>query len=78
MKKLEADNRRVLFLYEGVLDVGSDKYDAFKLSTQNLQKVHVSQFPAINAYDLMVANHVVLLEPAIDELMVLLGGANNE
>jgi hypothetical protein len=31
----------------------------------------------INAYDLMVAKHVVLIESAVDELMVLLGGANN-
>jgi large subunit ribosomal protein L4 len=78
MKKMNVENKRVLFLYEGVLDSLSEKYDAFKLSTQNIQKVHVSQFPTINAYDLMVAHHVVLLEPAIDELMVLLGGANNE
>lgn len=76
LDKLAMENKRVLFLYEGVLDSASEKYDAFKLSTQNIQKVHVSQFPSINAYDLMVANHVVLLEPAIDELMVLLGGAN--
>ena len=76
MKKLDVENKRVLFLYEGVLEASSDKYDAFKLSTQNIQKVHVSQFPTINAYDLMVASHVVLLEPAVDELMVLLGGAN--
>jgi large subunit ribosomal protein L4 len=76
LNKLDIENKRVLFLYEGVLDLASEKYDAFKLSTQNIQKVHVSQFPSINAYDLMVANHVVLLEPAIDELMVLLGGAN--
>jgi large subunit ribosomal protein L4 len=78
MKKLNVENKRVLFLYEGTLETASEKYDAFKLSTQNIQKVHVSQFPAINAYDLMVASHVVLLEPAVDELMVLLGGANNE
>ncbi len=78
IKNLNVDNKRVLFLYEGVLESGSDKYDAFKLSTRNLQKVHVSQFPAINAYDLLVAHHVVLLESAVDELMILLGGASNE
>lgn len=78
LDKLEIDNKRVLFLYEGVLESGSEKYDALKLSARNIQKVHVSQFPTINAYDLMVANHIVLLEPAVDELMVLLGGANNE
>ncbi len=77
IKNLNIENKSVLFLYEGVLDSSSQKYDAFRLSTRNLQKVHVSQFPMINAYDLMVAKHVVLIESAVDELMVLLGGANN-
>lgn len=78
IKKLNVENKRVLFLYEGALNAGDERYDAFKLSTRNLQKVQISQFPSINAYDLMVANHIVLLEPAVDELMVLLGGANDE
>jgi large subunit ribosomal protein L4 len=78
IKKLNVENKRVLFLYEGALNAGDERYDALKLSTRNLQKVQISQFPAINAYDLMVANHIVLLEPAVDELMVLLGGANDE
>jgi ribosomal protein L4 len=50
------------------------RYENFLKSIRNIQKVEFLFVPNINGYDLMVSQDVVILEPAIDEFMMTLGG----
>ncbi len=78
LDKLQIDKRRVLFLGEGAVSEKavrpSEKYQNFTKSMRNLKKVEFRHMPNINGYDLSLCTDIVVFEPAIDELMVLMGG----
>lgn len=78
LKALEIAGKRVLFLTPGAIckeEAGAKCCpDGLKLSIRNLPKIEMSEFACINAYDLAVAQEIVVLENAIDEMLVLLGG----
>jgi large subunit ribosomal protein L4 len=68
-------DRRLLFLGEAPTQETSFKesYLFFVKSMENIQKLEFMLFPNISGYDLALAQEVILMEPAFDELMVLLG-----
>lgn len=76
LQALNMDGKRVLFLLEGVQGTNSQesRYETFKLSMRNLPKVEMQMFPSVNAYDLALASDIVVLEAAVDEMKILLGG----
>jgi len=83
LKARQLTNKRVLFLAEGALTGSkkegantspSEKYAFFVKSSQNIPKVEFKYMPTINGYDLTLSTEIVIMESAIDELMVLLGG----
>ncbi len=87
-KFLEAckfEGKRVLFLAEGFLDatpkgkkaaLPSEKYETFMKSLRNIPKVNMMLFPNVSGYDIAVNHELVILEPAVDELMLILGGSD--
>src|ERR1700722_7789255 len=79
------EGKRVLFLAEGYFDaapkagktvIPSEKYDTFAMSLRNIPKVNMMLFPNISGYDIAVNHELVILEPAMDELMLILGGSD--
>lgn len=82
-KFLEArqfDGKRVLFLVETAQEgkgksTHSEKYDSFLKSLRNIPKVKLLIVRSASGYDITVNQELVLLEPAVDEFKVLLGGA---
>ncbi|MBI2743877.1 MAG: 50S ribosomal protein L4 [Chlamydiales bacterium] len=79
------EGKRVLFLAEGFLDAApknekavapSEKYELFLKSLRNIPKVNMMLFPNVSGYDIAVNHELVILEPAMDELMVILGGSD--
>ncbi len=75
---------RVLFLGESntlkieegdesfTVHLGVDRHDNFILSTRNLPKASFSLASNVNGYDVAVARHLVLTEPALQEIEVWL------
>ncbi len=51
-----------------------EKYGAFHKSLRNIPKTQFLLLPNASGYDIAVSYEIVLLEPAVDELMVLMGG----
>jgi len=69
------DNRRLLFLGEGVHNKGeTEKYHHFISSMNNIPKIEFIYFPNISGYDVALGYELIIMEPALDELMLLLGG----
>ncbi len=74
----DLQGKRILFLGEGVQGSSSvaapkEKYEFFVKSMDNLQKLEFLLLPNVNGYDLALSQDVVIMEPALDELMMLLG-----
>ncbi len=79
LKALNLKGNRILFLAEGVIQASeapqeAGKHSALKLSIRNLPRVEISPFANINGYELLVAHEIIILDGAVDEMMVLLGG----
>jgi large subunit ribosomal protein L4 len=83
LKARQLTNKRVLFLAEGALKASKkggevhspvEKYAFFAKSTRNIPKVEFKYMPTVNGYDLTLSNEIVIMDSAMDELMVLLGG----
>lgn len=70
LKGLKLNGKRVLFL-GGSFDAMEMPADllAVRKSVRNLPKVEFALVPNLNAYDVMLSGHIVLLEPAVNELM---------
>ncbi len=52
----------------------SEKYQTLQKSLRNIPKVKFQLIPNASGYDLTLSHQIVILEPAMDELLVLLGG----
>ncbi len=77
LKGQEATGKRTLFLGEGVFDAENQnssmvKYDSFVKSLRNIPRIQFKLFPNINGYDVAVNHRVVIMEDAVDELLMLL------
>lgn len=84
LQAIQLKGKRVLFLAESFVTTGkknkqkmshpANRYENFLKSIRNLQKVEFLFVPNMNGYDLMVSQSIVILEPAVDEVMMTLGG----
>lgn len=77
LKGRDVLGKRVLFLGEGCFEAECEsspmiKYDTFSKSVRNIPRTQFKLFPNINGYDVAVNHHVVIMEDAIDELLILL------
>jgi large subunit ribosomal protein L4 len=83
LQKRNLDDKRVLFLAEGVIDASAqagqssnppEKYDNLVKSLRNIPKIEFKFVPNMSGYDITLSSDIFILESAIDELMVILGG----
>jgi large subunit ribosomal protein L4 len=83
LKKRELEGKKVLFLGDGVflgakegqtLESPTKKYDAFLKSIQNIQGSEFLLVPNVSGYDVAVHHDLFVMESAVDQLKVLLGG----
>jgi large subunit ribosomal protein L4 len=51
-----------------------EKYGNFHKSIRNIPKVEFLLLPNASGYDIAVSREIVVLEPAVDELMLFMGG----
>lgn len=76
LEALEFGNKRVLFLAEAAEQKSKtprEKYETFVKSLRNIPKVKFLLMPNASGYDITVSHEIVILEPAVDELKILLG-----
>lgn len=83
MKKRELEGKRVLFLGDGLL-VGekeglettspAQKFKTFIKSIRNIPQSQFMLVPNINGYDIVVSHELVVMDSALDQIKVLLGG----
>lgn len=77
LSALSLSGKRILFLGESSLQNGessSEKYGVLMKSLRNLPKVTFSLLSNVSGYDLALHSEVIILEPALDELVIALGG----
>ena len=85
LKSRNIDDKRVLFLGESFTQNSAkndqssispvEKYEIFNRSMRNLQKKEFLLVPNVNGYDITVTHDIVVMDSALDELMILLGGS---
>lgn len=84
LEACELTGKRVLFLAEGFYDALSEKvaalppaekYSLFLKSMRNIPKTQLMLFPNASGYDIAICQELIVFEPAIDELMLMLGGS---
>jgi large subunit ribosomal protein L4 len=83
LKSRELLGKRVLFLGEG-LDLGrkegieatspTAKFETFVLSLNNIPYSNFMFMPNVSGYDIVLNHDIVIMEGAVDQLKVLLGG----
>jgi large subunit ribosomal protein L4 len=78
IKALEMDGKRILFLGDGLVKEGSgstqEKFGTFIRSLRNIPKSEFMLVPNVNGYDLIVSHDLVIMDSALDQLKILLGG----
>lgn len=83
LKQRALEGKRVLFLGEGFVEGKKDpqeqttpvcKFDLFAKSLNNIPKSAFMLMPNVSGYDVLVNHEIVLMESAVDQLKVLLGG----
>lgn len=83
LKNAALKGKRVLFLGEGLI-VGAkegkeaatpkQKFETFVQSINNIPGSEFMLVPTINGYDVIISHELVVMESALDQLKVLLGG----
>jgi large subunit ribosomal protein L4 len=71
LKNVGLDQNKVLFMSEYEYP---SHYTAIAKSLRNIPKAKFINLRNINGYELMCSDHIILMEPAFDELKELLGG----
>jgi len=71
--KIQVGERRVLVLGESKQEM-KDPHINLRKSLRNLPKKEYSLVPQMNGYSLILAQEIVVLETALDELITVLGG----
>lgn len=83
LKNRALNGKRVLFVGEGFVEgkkkgeeltSPASKFDLFVKSLNNIPKSEFMLMPNISGYDVLVNHDIVLMESAVDQLKVLLGG----
>ena len=83
LKKRELEGKRVLFVGEGFVEgkknaeeltTPASKFDVFAKSLNNIPKSAFILMPNMSGYDVLVNHEIVVMESAVDQLKVLLGG----
>jgi large subunit ribosomal protein L4 len=79
LKNRQFNSGRILFVGESHFkevdeQTPAEKYDNFFRSVRNLQKVNFHLFQNLNGFEIAKNQEIVLMESAIDELKMLLGG----
>jgi large subunit ribosomal protein L4 len=76
LKAQEAQGKRILFLGEGLVNAEAAspmvKYDTLVKSLRNIPRANFMLFPNISGYEVALNQHIVVMEEALDELMMLL------
>ncbi len=87
LNQLNLLNKRVVFLSETfvpseenlfVQGMLGEKYDVFIKSMRNIPKVEFKPAAQLSGYDIARAAEFIILEPAVNDFINLLGGVNNE
>jgi len=80
LKSLKIDRQKVLFLGEGFISgkeadkAPKSKFENFMKSLRNIAKNEFAMMPNISGLDVISATHIVVMDTAVDQLKVLLGG----
>ena len=83
LKSRELEGKRVLFLGDGLV-VGvkegqtpktPNKFVTFVKSLRNIEKNNFMMIPNVSGYDVLVHHDLVIMDSAVDQLKVILGGA---
>jgi large subunit ribosomal protein L4 len=79
LNALKFESGRVLFVgeshYKNAEDqTPAEKYDSFFKSIRNMKKVNFHLFQNLNGLELAKNHEIILMESAVDELKMLLGG----
>ena len=83
LKKVGFDDKKVMFLGDTTYTPSNDqdfmvtpfeKHSNIVLSLRNLPKTSFRYVPNVNGYELLVNKNLVILDTAVDELLMLLGG----
>ncbi len=79
LKSRELEGKRVLFLGEQLAESAKEvastaKFETFVLSLNNIPKSGFMFMPNVSGYDIAVNHDIVIMESALDQLKVLLGG----
>ncbi len=83
LKQRDLVGKRVLFVGDGLIEgkknpqdsaEKSSKFNVFVKSLRNIPKSEFLLMPNISGYDVLVNHEIVLMESAVDQLKVLLGG----
>ncbi len=83
LKMRELEGKKVLFLGDGLLLGNKEgqqpesptlKFDAFLKSIRNIQKSDFMMVPNVSGYDVIAHQDLIIMDTAIDQLKVLLGG----
>lgn len=72
MRACGLEGKRVLFLREK--DAKENAYEVLLRSMANIPFLEAGLLSHVNGYDLAVSHDLVIMEPALEELMLLLGG----
>ena len=77
LKSLGLENKKVLVLGDGLFVDGESpvsKYDLLRKSMRNIAGVDFLMVPNVNGYDVIAHQHLIVIDSAIDQLKVILGG----
>lgn len=78
LDKLELNQKSVLFLGESSIEQKSnntsDQKNKFVLSMRNIPKTDFASISHMNGYDLVKNKAIIVLEPALDQMLTLISG----
>ncbi len=83
LKALELSGKRVLFLGDGFIDAApkggaemtpNEKFGTFMKSLSNIPHIEFMLMPNISGYDVALGHDIIVIDSAVDQLKVLLGG----
>lgn len=83
LKSRELEGKRVLFLGDGLLaglkegeasQSPAEKFETFVKSLRNIPHSEFMLVPNVSGYDVIVSHELVVMESALDQLKVILGG----
>lgn len=83
LKSLKLDGQRILFLGDGLhsgrkeanpTQSPTEKFDTFVKSIRNIPRSEFMLMPNVSGYDVLVNHDLIIMESALDQLKVILGG----